>query len=196
MLGEVFWYRFAIVHCADNCEHGCIAGLASPVGGGSRERGVIPKLLRGPVLLAEASPKSNPGGALAARMSLLHFRCKERRRTQRVALAVPLVINGQNEDGEKFSIRVKTNSVSQYGAQVETEHALVVGQILLLINENSARKVEARVASIQRRRDGKTHIGMEFLSGEINFWNMTFPLPGAKPMRRVFSKVSGNKVTA
>ena len=129
-------------------------------------------------------------------MSLLHFRCKERRRTQRVSLIVPLVLNGQNEDSEKFSIRAKTNAVSQYGAQIETEHPLVVGQVLLLINENSARKVEARVISIQRKRDGKTHIGVEFLSTDINFWNMTFPLPGAKPLRRVLPKVSQNKVTA
>jgi len=129
-------------------------------------------------------------------MSLLHFRCKERRRTQRVTLTVPLVVSGQNEDGEKFSIRAKTNAVSQHGAQIETEHPLVVSQVLLLINENSARKVEARVASIQRRRDGKTYVGLEFLSAEINFWNMTFPLPGAKPLRRALPKVSESKVTA
>jgi PilZ domain-containing protein len=129
-------------------------------------------------------------------MSLLHFRCKERRRTQRVALTVPLVINGQNENSEKFSIRAKTNAVSQHGAQIETEHPLVLGQVLLLINENSARKVEAHVASIQRKRDGKTYVGVEFLSTDINFWNMTFPLPGAKPLRRVLPKVNENKVTA
>ena len=129
-------------------------------------------------------------------MSLLHFRCKERRRTQRVTLTVPLVVNGQNEDGVKFSIRAKTNAVSQHGAQIETEHPLVISQVLLLINENSARKVEARVASIQRRRDGKTYVGLEFLSAEINFWNMTFPLPGAKPLRRALPKVSESKVTA
>jgi hypothetical protein len=111
-------------------------------------------------------------------------------------LSVPLVVNGQNEDGEKFSLRAKTNSVSQHGAQLETELPLLVGQTVLLINENSARKVEARVASIQRKRDGKTYIGLEFLSSEINFWNMTFPQPGAKPLRRVFPKVSENKVTA
>jgi len=129
-------------------------------------------------------------------MSLLHFRCKERRRTQRVTLTVPLVVNGQNEDGQKFTIRARTNSVSQHGAQIESEHPLVVGQNLVLINESSARKVEARVASIQRKRDGKTYIGLEFLSSEINFWNMTFPLPGAKPLRRVYPKVSEGKVTA
>ena len=66
-----------------------------------------------------------------ARMSLLHFRCKERRRTQRVPLTVSLVMNGQNENSEKFSIRVKTNAVSQHGAQVETEHPLILGQVVL-----------------------------------------------------------------
>ena len=113
-----------------------------------------------------------------------------------------LVINGQNENAEKFSIRAKTNAVSQHGAQIETEHPLVVGQVVLLINENSARKVEARVASIQRKRDGKTDVGVEFLSTEINFWNMTFPLPGAKPLRlsrlkeRPTPKASGEGVPA
>jgi hypothetical protein len=129
-------------------------------------------------------------------MSLLHFRCKERRRTQRVSLSVPLVIHGQNETGEKFSIRVKSNAVSQHGAQLEMEYPAVVGQVLVLLNENNARKVEGRVASIQRKRDGKTHVGVEFLSPEINFWNMTFPLPGAKPLRRSIPKISQNKVTA
>jgi hypothetical protein len=129
-------------------------------------------------------------------MSLLHFRCKERRRTQRVSLTVPLAVHGHNEDGQKFCIHAKSNAVSQHGAQMETEHPLVVGQSIVVVNESNARKVEARVVSIQRKRDGKTHVGVEFLAGEINFWNMTFPLPGAKPLRRAVPDVTRNKVTA
>ena len=129
-------------------------------------------------------------------MSLLHFRCKERRRTQRVSLTVPLALHGHLEDGQKFCIHVKSNAVSQHGAQLETEHPLVVGQSVIVVNESNARKVEARIVSIQRRRDGKTYVGVEFLSGEINFWNMTFPVPGAKPLRRAIPNISRNKVTA
>jgi PilZ domain len=129
-------------------------------------------------------------------MSLLHFRCKERRRTQRVSLTVPLSLHGHNEDGQKFCIHAKANAVSQHGAQIETEHPLVVGQLILILNENNARKVEGRVASIQRKRDGKTYVGVEFSSTEINFWNMTFPLSGAKALRRAIPKVTPNKVTA
>src|SRR5258707_12253463 len=107
-------------------------------------------------------------------MSLLHFRCKERRRTQRVSLIVPLVVHGQAEDGQKFSIHVKSSGVSQHGAQLETEYPVVVGQGLLLLNENNARKVESRVCSILRKWDGKTHEGGEFLSGDISSWRLTF----------------------
>ncbi len=129
-------------------------------------------------------------------MSLLHFRCKERRRTQRVSLTVPIAVHGHHEDGQKFCIHVKSNAVSQHGAQLESEHPLVVGQSVIIVNESNARKVEARIVSIQRKRDGKTYVGVEFLSGEINFWNMTFPIPGAKPLRRAIPNVTRNKVTA
>ena len=129
-------------------------------------------------------------------MSLLHFRCKERRRTQRVSLTVPLALHGHNEDGSKFCIHAKSNAVSQHGAQIESEYPLVIGQVVLVVNESSARKTEARVASIQRKRDGKTYVGVEFLSTEINFWSMTFPLPGAKPLRRAIHKVNSNKASA
>src|SRR6201998_4931441 len=123
-------------------------------------------------------------------MSLLHFRCKERRHTHRVSVTRPLSLHGHNEDGQKFRTHVKANAVSQHGAQIETEHPVVVGQVLILVNESSARKTEARVASIQRKRAGTTYVGVEFLSTEINFWSMTFPISGAKPLRRSLSKVT------
>ena len=127
-------------------------------------------------------------------MSLLHFRCKERRRTLRVNLTVPLAVHGESEEGEKFCAHTQSHSVSQHGAMMELREIVLVGQVLHLVNENSNRKAEARVVSVQRRRDGKTYVGVEFLSAEINFWHMTFPIPGARPLRKVPSaaKVSAS----
>ena len=68
---------------------------------------------------------------------------------------------------------------------MECNEVLLVGQTLQVVNENSSRKAEARVVSVQRRRDGKTYLGIEFTSAEINFWHMTFPIPGQKPMRKI-----------
>ena len=192
-MGE-FWYCSSIVGLKANREHGRIAGVV-PSAAGSRTRFGCRncfngQICGGSVLKFEASRSTRPND-----MSLLHFRCKERRRTQRVTLTVPLALHGENEDGSKFCIHVKSNDVSQHGAQIECEYPLVAGQVVLLVNESSARKTEARVASVRRKRDGKTHVGFEFLSTEINFWAMTFPLPGAKPLRRSIHKVTQSKVT-
>jgi len=45
-------------------------------------------------------------------MGVLHFRYRERRRTLRVALALPIIVHGQNDGGEKFCVRATTRSVN------------------------------------------------------------------------------------
>jgi hypothetical protein len=57
-----------------------------------------------------------------------------------------------------------------------------------LMNDNTAQSMECRVVSIHRARDGKQYIGVEFISPETNFWRMQFPIPGARPLRRMVPK--------
>jgi PilZ domain len=124
-------------------------------------------------------------------MAILHFRCKERRRTVRVMLAVPLRVSGKTEIGERFSVRAMSHSVSLHGASVELEQGVVLGEILQLENEITREKVEGKVVSIRRGRDGKRFVAIEFTEADPNFWHMAFPIPGARPMRRpISSKVS------
>lgn len=106
----------------------------------------------------------------------------------RVNLTVPLAVHGESDEGEKFCVHANSCCVSQHGALMEFNGIVVVGQVLQLVNENSNRKADARVVSVQRKRDGKTYVGVEFLSAEINFWHMTFPISGAKPLRRLSSQ--------
>jgi PilZ domain len=117
-------------------------------------------------------------------MGVLHFRYRERRRTLRVALALPVIVHGQNEMGEKFCVRAMTYSVNQQGALLSLEESVVPGQSLLLVNENTNRSAETRVAHVRRDRDGKRLVGLEFVNADTNFWKMTFPVPGARPLRR------------
>ena len=124
-------------------------------------------------------------------MAIIHFRCKERRRTLRVALTVTITVHGQTDEGEKFSARAHSQSVNKNGALLHMDHLVVLGQTLLLVNENTNRTAECRVVSIKRERDGKTHVAVEFSTPDSNFWQMTFPIPGARPLRRPYiSKVS------
>jgi PilZ domain len=124
-------------------------------------------------------------------MAILHFRYKERRRTVRVMLSVPLRVSGHTQIGERFSIKALSHCVSLHGASIELELEVVLGEILQLENEITKEKVDGKVVSIRRMRDGKKYVAIEFVSKDANFWHMAFPVPGAKPLRRpISSKVS------
>jgi c-di-GMP-binding flagellar brake protein YcgR len=125
-------------------------------------------------------------------MSLLHFRCKERRRTLRVALTVPLTIHGKSDSGEKFSAQTVSRSVNRHGALFQLEEIVKMGQTVVLMNDHTTQSMECRVVSIHRARDGKQYVGVEFTSPETNFWHMQFPIPGARPLRRIVP----NKISA
>jgi hypothetical protein len=118
-------------------------------------------------------------------MSLLHFRCKERRRTLRVALTVPLTVHGKTDDGVKFCAQTHSQSVNRHGVLFPLEEIVLVGQTLILMNDHTAQSMESRVVSIHRARDGKQYVGVEFINPETNFWHMQFPIPGSKPLRRI-----------
>ncbi|MGA2430623.1 MAG: PilZ domain-containing protein [Candidatus Acidiferrum sp.] len=117
-------------------------------------------------------------------MAIIHFRCKERRRTMRVMLSVPLRVHGITQDGETFAVETKSHTVSLHGASIELEQPVALGDILLLENELSNEQAEGKVVTIKRSRDGKVHVGIEFTDFDVNFWHMAFPVPGAKPLRR------------
>jgi hypothetical protein len=125
-------------------------------------------------------------------MGVLNFRYRERRRTLRVSLSLPVIVHGQNDMGEKFCVRGTTRSVNQQGALLVMDEPVVAGQLLLLVNENTNRSTETRVVYARKERDGKLLVGLEFANPDANFWKMTFPVPGARPMRRS----SGNKAMA
>jgi hypothetical protein len=127
-------------------------------------------------------------------MSIIHFRCKERRRTVRVMLSVPLRVHGISADGETFGIKAKSHTVSLHGASIELEKTVAIGDILVLENEMTKETAEGKVVTIKRSREGKVYVGIEFTDYDLNFWHMAFPIPGAKPLRRrmVAEKVAEN----
>src|SRR5207245_10418475 len=102
-------------------------------------------------------------------MSLLHFRVKERRRTLRVALTVPLTVHGKTDGGERFSARTTSQSVNRHGALFHLEEIVLVGQTEVLVNDHTAQSIEYRVVSIHPLRAIKHYLGLEFLCPKANF---------------------------
>jgi hypothetical protein len=118
-------------------------------------------------------------------MATLHFRSIERRRTARAAIRVELRVTQVTGPGEKIKFRTHTVSVSEHGGEMVLDGGAVVGQTLQLLNEYNARNAECRIVSVRHGKDGKVHGAFEFVSQVKNFWNMTFPLSGAKQLRRL-----------
>jgi hypothetical protein len=124
-------------------------------------------------------------------MAIIHFRCKERRRTMRVMLTVPLRVHGITADGDTYAVNTKSHTVSLHGASIELEHTVALDDILVLENALTHEQVEGKVVTIKRSREGKIYVGIQFTDLNANFWHMAFPAPGAKPLRRhVVEKVA------
>src|SRR5712692_616231 len=118
-------------------------------------------------------------------MGIAHFRRIDRRRMVRVALCVPLIVHQETETQEKFPFRARTLSVNGYGALLQCDAVVSLGDRLRLFNEISRQSIESRVSSMRRERDEKIYVGVEFASANAKFWNMTFPRPGERPLRRI-----------
>jgi hypothetical protein len=117
-------------------------------------------------------------------MSTVPLRRSERRRTTRVAIFANLTVEGDTGGNEKFKVHARSLSVSGHGGLTMLDTTVVVGQTLLLTNEKSRQKTECKVVSLRPRLDGKTFVAFEFVSPGVNFWKMSFPVSGTKPLRR------------
>ncbi|HME13496.1 MAG TPA: PilZ domain-containing protein [Candidatus Acidoferrum sp.] len=117
-------------------------------------------------------------------MALINFRYRERRRTVRVSLTVPITVHGKSGEGEKFVVSTHSQSVNRHGALFHLELPVIMGQQLLLVNDHTTHTAECRVINVRRARDGKNYVGVEFVNEDTNFWHMSFPIPGSRPLRR------------
>jgi hypothetical protein len=118
-------------------------------------------------------------------MAILHFRCKERRRTVRVLLSVPLRVHGITAEGETYAVDTKSHTVSLHGASMEVGRTVALGDVLLLEHGTTHEQAEAKVVNMKKSsRDGKLLVGVEFTDRNLNFWHVVFPAPGARPLRR------------
>jgi hypothetical protein len=118
-------------------------------------------------------------------MSILHFRSIERRRTARAAMSMNVLAYGEKAEGEKFRYWTHTVSVSAHGGVLVENGTLATGQRFQLLNEYNRKRAECKVVSMRRGKDGAGNIAFEFVEGGENFWSMTFPVSGAKPLRRM-----------
>jgi len=102
-----------------------------------------------------------------------------RRRSQRVALSMPVVVWEPEAAGTEPMEKTRTLSVSRHGGLMMLSADVACGQSLMVTNAFSRVSTECRVVYVsadkQQRPEGR-QVGFEFLEPEMNFWNISFPL--------------------
>jgi hypothetical protein len=106
-------------------------------------------------------------------------------RSQRVLLAVPIVLMGSTEEGKPFSEETITHVVNAHGALVALGTKVFAGQKLSMVNLSSGEELSCIVIHNGAATNGKTEIGLEFTAPAPFFWRISFPpsdwVPRASP---------------
>ena len=92
------------------------------------------------------------------------------RRTQRVHIAMPVVVRGRH-----FEEATTTVAVNAHGCLVLLKTAIARDEILSLVNPRTAEELPSKVVSIGKPEDGKIPVGIEFAEPSPLFWQINFP---------------------
>jgi hypothetical protein len=126
-------------------------------------------------------------------MALLHYRRIERRRTGRATMCINVLVYGEHVSGEKFRYWTRSIGVSGHGGVVLLETELAIGQTIHVMNEYNGKKARAKIVAVRSTKESQIQASFEFIEGGENFWSMTFPPSGAKPLRRFLPRpIEGN----
>jgi hypothetical protein len=99
------------------------------------------------------------------------------RRSQRVMLAVKILVGGDRLNGKKFSEETQTSVVNAHGALILLGEKVTLGQSLTIRNVKSNEELLAEVVDVGAVPDEKSEVGIEFLEPSPRFWRIAFP-PG------------------
>jgi hypothetical protein len=100
---------------------------------------------------------------------------KNKRRSQRLVLSVPIVAYRSQKLGLPFSEGTRTLVVSAHGALISLAAKVEADQGLVLKHALSGEEQECRVVFTQKKRMGPTEVGIEFRQPAPNFWHIAFP---------------------
>lgn len=98
-----------------------------------------------------------------------------RRRSQRILLAVNVQVVGHSSLGERFSERTQTVSISPHGAMVLVSKRVDKGQRLLLRNGRTEAEMECTAVHVAKAPNDQFEVGLSFVLPNRAFWGVVFP---------------------
>lgn len=92
----------------------------------------------------------------------------ERRKSERWAQPVPVLIYGSDAERQPFHEETETLDINEDGCAFSLETPVVRGQALFVTNMRNQAERECRVVHIGKRSNGKTRVGINFLKPGTN----------------------------
>ena len=106
----------------------------------------------------------------------------EHRRSQRVTLTVPVVVSDSESSANPTVEDTFALAVNKHGGLIAMRANVARGQKLTLFNKATAERKECHVVYLGPAQVGKRQVGIEFAEPLTDFWKVSFPAPGSKPI--------------
>lgn len=97
------------------------------------------------------------------------------RRSERVLLDVPLIIQGEAQDHKPFREETFTVTISAHGALLVLGAKVALGQKLKLVKTENSDEREATVAFLGPPYAGLSTVGVQFAKPAPEFWAISNP---------------------
>jgi hypothetical protein len=97
------------------------------------------------------------------------------RRSERVALQIPLKMSARLPEGRRICIEVKTQVVNEHGGLLDLGMHLEPGQRVMLNNCRDPELVTATILRIEKLEEGRYFAAFEFEFPVHDFWPLYFP---------------------
>ncbi len=107
----------------------------------------------------------------------------ERRRSQRVNIAMPVLVRGKR-GGQPFEEQALTISVNAHGCMVRLSAPVTRMQEVAIVNVKTAEELPCKVTFLGQKEGGKTEVGVEFSEPSPLFWRIAFPPEDWDPSAR------------
>ncbi len=105
-------------------------------------------------------------------------------RTQRIPLALPVLVRGRVEAHNAIREETRTVFVLSRGAIVTLAARVSSGETLSLINLSSGKEARCEIMDVQSNESGKNQVELQFSETTPDFWPVSFPADDAEDRRR------------
>lgn len=118
-------------------------------------------------------PEGGSKSTLAANSNFIEGR--NRRRSERVVLRVPIRLSAIMPDGKRISVETRTLVVNAHGGLLDVGMEMVRGQQIRLNRPKTETTTTGRVLRVEGSEEGRFLVAFEFESPAPNFWPVRFP---------------------